>query len=162
MVTPTITIRPGRLEDAVAEAELNRDVDWCWDEAEMIAEYHDDAYEPSSVLIAELDGRVVGKLELFIGAKSVHGPFGLIRRFVVHRDWRGQGIGRMLLDAATEHARAQGCSFIELSVDVTNPSAHAFYQRDGFAEDRIEVMMRKSLDGRTHASFYEAQKNEWR
>ncbi|HUZ01261.1 MAG TPA: GNAT family N-acetyltransferase [Thermomicrobiaceae bacterium] len=162
MATPTITIRPGRLEDASAEAALNRDVDWCWDEAQIIAEYHDDAYEPSSVLIADVDGRVVGKLELFIGAKAVHGRFGLIRRFVVHRDVRGQGIGRALLDAATESAREQGCSFIELSVDVMNPSAHAFYQRDGFHEDRIEVMMRKSLDGKSHASFYAAQKDEWR
>ncbi|HET9016264.1 MAG TPA: GNAT family N-acetyltransferase [Thermomicrobiaceae bacterium] len=162
MSTPTITIRAGRMEDAPAEAELNRDVDWCWDEEQTVAEYHDDAYEPSSVLVAESDGQVVGKLELFVGAKSVHGRFGLIRRFVVHRDYRGQGVGRVLLDAATERARDLGCSFIELSVDVTNPAAHAFYQRDGFVEDRVEVMMRKSLDGKPHASFYAAQKEEWR
>lgn len=162
MTSPTITVRPGRLDDAGAEAEMNRDVDWCFDEEQMIAEYHDDAYEPSSILVAELEGRVVGKLELFIGAKSVHGRFGLIRRFVVHRDYRAQGIGRVLLDAATERARQQGCSFIELSVDVTNPVAHAFYQRDGFVEDRLEVMMRKSLDGKPHASMYAAQEDEWR
>lgn len=161
MVTPQVTIRPGRLDDAAAEADLNRGLDWCWDEENLIAEYHDDAYEPSSVLVAELDGKVVGKLELFIGAKSAHNHFGMIRRFVVHPDLRGQGVGRQLLNAAIERARQEGCSFVELSVDVTNPSAHAFYQREGFVEDRVEVMMRKSLDGKAHASLYAAQKHEW-
>lgn len=161
MTTPTVTVRPGRIEDAEAEAALNRDAGWCWDEEHLIVEYHDDAYEPSSVLVAEVEGRVVGKLELFLGAKARHGRFGVIRRFVVHPDFRGQGIGRTLLDAATEHARAQGCSFIELSVDVTNPVAHAFYAREAFVEDRVEVLMRKSLDGRPHASLYAAQRTEW-
>lgn len=162
MGTPVIRVRPGRLEDVATEGELNHDVDWCYDEASMITEYHDDAYEPSSVLVAEMDGRVVGKLELFIGAKTAHGHFGLIRRFVVHPDFRGQGIGRVLLEAATARARAAGCSFIELSVDVTNPEPHAFYRTQGFVEDRVEVMMRKSLDGKPHASLYAAQREEWR
>lgn len=162
MVTPEVTVRPGRLDDAAFEAALNRSLGWCWDEEHLIAEYHDDAYEPSSVLVAEIDGRVVGKLELFIGVKAVHGRFGMIRRFAVHPDLRGQGVGRTLLNAATERALAEGCSFIELSVDVTNPSAHALYQREGFVEDRVEIMMRKSLDGKPHASLYAAQKEEWR
>lgn len=161
MAEARVTVRPGRLSDAGEEAALNRSLDWCYDEASAVAEYHDDAYEPSSVLVAEIDGEVVGKLELFIGYKTSHGRFGMIRRFVVRQDYRSQGVGRILLDAATEIARQAGCSFIELSVDVTNPIAHAFYKRDGFDEDRVEVMMRKSLDGQQHASLYEAQYAEW-
>lgn len=149
-----ITIRPGRLDDITAEAMMHRDVDWCYDERNMLAEYHDDAYEPSSVLVAEVDGDVVGKLELFIGWKSNHGRFGLIRRFVVKDGWRGQGVGRRLLDAANERALEAGCTFLELSVDVTNPFAHAFYAREGFVEDRVEVLMRRSLDGSAHQSEY--------
>src|SRR5919205_3394033 len=134
---PTVTVRPGRLSDAGEEAALNRSVHWCYDEADTIAEYHDDAYEPSSVLVAEVDGQVVGKLELFVGYKSTHGRFGMIRRFVIQREYRSQGVGRVLLDAATERARRQGCAFIELSVDVTTPIAHAFYKREGFDEARV-------------------------
>src|SRR5690606_1244453 len=108
MTTPTVTVRPGRIEDAEAEAALNRDAGWCWDAEYRIVEYHDDVYGASSVLVDEDEGRVFGKLVLFLGAKARHGRFGVIRRFVVHPDFRGQGIGRTLLDAATEHARAQG------------------------------------------------------
>ena len=152
-----ITIRPGRFEDVEAEAELNRSVDWCFDERHTLAEYHDDAYEPSSVLVAELDGRLVGKLELFIARKSTYGQFALIRRFVVAEGMRGRGVGGTMLEAATALAGAAGCAFLELTVDVTNPEAHTFYKRIGFNEDRVEVIMRKPLDGATHRSDHRAQ-----
>lgn len=156
-----ITVRPGRIGDIPAETEMNHDVDWCYDEANMVAEYHDDSYEPSSVLVAELDGRIVGKIELYMAWKSTYGKFAVIRRFVIHRDFRSQGIGRKLMDAAVERARAQDCAFIELSVDVTNPIPHAFYHREGFREDRVEVMMRKPLTERYKPSDYQAQRDEW-
>jgi GNAT superfamily N-acetyltransferase len=152
-----VSVRAGRFEDIEVEAAINRSVDWCYDERSMLAEYHDDAYEPSSVLVAEVDGEVVGKLELYMGWKSTHGRFGLIRRFAVADGWRGRGVGRTLLNAATERARDEGCTFLELTVDVTNPEAHAFYKREGFGEDRVEVVMRRPLDGAEHASDYAAQ-----
>jgi GNAT superfamily N-acetyltransferase len=157
MIDFSISVRPGRFDDIAAEAALNHSVDWCYDERNTLAEYHDDAYEPSSVLVAEADGQLVGKLELFVAWKSKHGRFGLIRRFVVAETWRGRGVGRALLDAATERARLAGCSFVELTVDATNPEAHAFYKRDGFREDRVEIIMRKPLDGQPHPSDYPSQ-----
>lgn len=149
-----ITIRPGRLSDVPTEAELHRGVDWCYDERETLAEYHDDAYEPSSVVVAESEGQVVGKLELFIAWKSNQGKFGLIRRFVIAPGWRGKGVGKQMLDAAVARAEGEGCSFVELSVDVTNPFAHAFYAREGFFEDRVEVLMRRPLGDRDVRSAY--------
>lgn len=153
----SITVRAGRLEDVASEADLHRSVDWCYDERNTLAEYHDDAYEPSSVLIAESDGEVVGKLELFIAWKSTHGRFALIRRFVVAEGWRSKGVGTQLLEAAEARAREQECAFLELTVDVTNPEAHAFYKRTGFTEDRVEVIMRRPLDGQSHSSDFAAR-----
>ncbi len=153
----SIIVRSGRLEDVDSEVELHRSVDWCYDERNTLAEYHDDAYEPSSVLIAESDGEVVGKLELFTAWKSTHGRFALIRRFVVAEGWRGKGVGTRLLEAAEARARERGCAFLELTVDVTNPEAHAFYKRTGFTEDRVEVIMRRPLDGQPHPSDFAAR-----
>ncbi len=162
MPQTTVTIRPGRFDDVSEEAALHADVDWCYDERQTLAEYHDDAYEPSSVLIAERAGQVVGKMELFHAWKSSHGRFALIRRFVVRDGYRGQGIGRQLLDAATRQAEADGCAFLELTVDVTNPQAHAFYAAEGFIADRVEVIMRRPLTGATAdsvASTFDTQRD---
>lgn len=154
MQEPEITIRPGRFDDIDVEASLNHQTGWYYDERQTLLEYHDDAYEPSSVLIAEIDGEVVGKMELYIGWKSNHGHFGLIRRFVIADGWRGRGIGTTMLRAAGERARVAGCTFLELSVDITNPEAQALYRREGFVEDRIELLMRRPLDGNDRHSAY--------
>ncbi len=71
---------------------------------------------------------------------------------MVHPDWRGRGVGHRLLAAAEEEARRAGCAFLELSVDEDNPGARRLYAGEGFAEDRRELILRKSLDGRAHAS----------
>ena len=148
----TISIRRGRRDDAATLAALHREADWCYDEAAIVTEYYDDAFEPDTVLGAEVAGALVGKLELFLGWKSTSGRFGLIRRFVVHPQWRGRGIGHQLLAAAEEEARRAGCSFLELSVDEENAGARRLYGDLGFDEDRREILLRKSLDGRTYPS----------
>jgi GNAT superfamily N-acetyltransferase len=72
------------------------------------------------VLVAELDGRIAGFAALVGGELD-----GL---FVEPELWRG-GVGRALIDAATEQAREKG-----LAVTVTaNPAAREFYERCGFA-----------------------------
>lgn len=162
MPATTVTIRPGRFDDVSEEAALHADVGWCYDERQTLAEYHDDAYEPSSVLIAEIDGLIVGKMELFHAWKSTYGRFALIRRFVVRDGYRGQGVGRQLLEAATAQAQEAGCAFLELTVDVTNPQAHAFYAAEGFIADRVEVIMRRPLEPATAesvASTFDAQRD---
>ena len=81
------------------------------------------------VLVAELDGRAVGFAAVVGGELD-----GL---FVEPELW-GQGIGRMLVDAATDAARRKG---LALTV-VANPTARQFYERCGF-----------SLEGETQTRF---------
>ncbi len=152
-----IVIRRGRREDAATLAALHRDAAWCYDDANIVAEYYDDSFEPETVLAAEAGGALIGKLELFLGWKSTSGHFGVIRRFVIHPDWRGRGVGQHLLAAAETQAREAGCAFLELSVDEGNPGARRLYARDGFAEDRREIILRKPLDGRAHPSQTDAR-----
>ena len=147
-----LTVRRGRREDAAAVAALHREADWCYDDVAIVTEYYDDAFEPDTIIAAEAAGELVGKLELFLGWKSTSGRFGLIRRFVIHPAWRGRGIGHRLLAAAEEAARAAGCAFLELSVDEENTGARRLYGSLGFGEDRRELLLRKSLDGRDHPS----------
>ncbi len=51
---------------------------------------------------------------------------------------RGQGIGAVLLDAATTWAAARGCRRMEVETQNVNLSACRFYARHGFTLDAIE------------------------
>lgn len=155
---PNITIRRGRREDAATLAELHRDADWCYDDRAIVAQYFDDSFEPETVIGADVAGELVGKIELYLGWKSTSGRFGIIRRFVIHPDWRGRGIGHRLLAAAEAEARHAGCAFLELSVDEENGGARRLYDSIGFAESRREIILRKSLDDREHPSGYRDQR----
>jgi GNAT superfamily N-acetyltransferase len=155
---PRITIRRGKQADAAILAELHRDADWCYDDAAIVTQYFDDAFEPNTVIGADVAGQLVGKLELYLAWKSNSGRFGVIRRFVVHPDWRGRGVGHRLLAAAEQEARKAGCAFLELSVDEDNDGARRLYESIDFAESRREIILRKSLDGRAHPSHYRDQR----
>ena len=79
------------------------------------------------VIVAEIDGGIVGFAAIIGGELD-----GL---FVEPKLWR-RGIGRTLIDAATQEARDRG-----LAVTVTaNPTAREFYERCGFtAEGEAET-----------------------
>lgn len=85
-------------------------------------------------LVAESDdGHVVG----LAGLHLVHvlhypKPLGYITAFVVDDTVRRQGVGRKLLDAATEWARAKGCYRLSLTSADHRADAHAFYPASGF------------------------------
>jgi ribosomal protein S18 acetylase RimI-like enzyme len=54
----------------------------------------------------------------------------------VHVDpaYRGQGVGRMMIAAAIEHARAHGVGIVELTSQKSRVDAHRFYRGLGFAQ----------------------------
>ena len=51
----------------------------------------------------------------------------------VEDEARGSGMGRALMEAALERARARGCRRMELDVNEANPAAMALYDSLGFS-----------------------------
>ena len=85
-------------------------------------------------LVAEAeDGKVVGLAGLHLVHSLHHDkPMSYITAFVVDDSVRRQGVGRKLLDAATEWARARGCYRLSLTSAEHRADAHAFYPASGF------------------------------
>lgn len=70
-------------------------------------------------------GRVVGSV-------YINGGIGLVEGLVVHPDFRGQGIGPRLLDAAEQKLREDGHQNMELQIDVGQDGLEAWYRANGF------------------------------
>lgn len=86
----------------------------------------------SLFLVAEADSRLVGQLTLE-GAKRRNVRHVAVLGITVAREWRGQGIGRRLIERAIEWAQATGIiTRIELHVFVRNKDAIRLYQQMGF------------------------------
>jgi GNAT superfamily N-acetyltransferase len=56
----------------------------------------------------------------------------LIMALVISERARGRGVGRQLVDAASQTARQWGCSRMLVTTHVRRADAHAFYERIGF------------------------------
>jgi predicted GNAT family N-acyltransferase len=64
-------------------------------------------------------------------------PDGHIGRMAVLKDWRGRGVGSLILKKLVDAARSRGDREIVLSAQV---HATAFYRAHGFAEEGAEYM----------------------
>jgi aminoglycoside 6'-N-acetyltransferase I len=60
-----------------------------------------------------------------------------------------RGIGRVLVKAGAQAARAAGCDVLELTTGPQREDAHAFYRAIGFSETakRFSRSLRKRRDG---------------
>lgn len=99
--------------------------------------------EPSIVLlVAERDGEVVGYTYSGIEGydyMSLRGPAGVLHDIVVDPSHRGQGVGRLLLDATLEALEAKGAPRVVLSTAERNESAQRLFARAGFRRTMIEM-----------------------
>jgi GNAT superfamily N-acetyltransferase len=94
---------------------------------------------PGGVLVAELDGEVVGVCQLIVfrHLQSQGARCAEIESVHVHPDHRGQGIGHVLMEAAIERARELGCSRVQLTSNLARPEAHRFYASLGFEPSHV-------------------------
>ena len=91
----------------------------------------------SELIVAELDGNLLGTVTLYLNpSKSSHGgwPEGWasIRLLGVDPRFRGQGIGRALMDECFCRCREQSVSTIGLHTNAIMDIARRMYERMGF------------------------------
>lgn len=86
------------------------------------------------VIVAELDKRIVGTMQLsYLPGLAFRGAWrGLIEAVRVSRDLRGHGIGGTMIDWANDRFRARGCRMAQLTSKLTRTDAHRFYERLGW------------------------------
>ena len=101
------------------------------------------------VLVAEREGtgEVIGYTYAGVEGHdymSLRGPAGVLHDIVVDPAHRGQGVGRLLLDATLEALAARGAPRVVLSTAERNAAAQQLFERAGFRRTMIE--MTRELD----------------
>ena len=91
------------------------------------------------VLVAQLDGEVVGVCQLIVfrHLQARGGRCAEIESVHVHPDWRARGIGTELMEAAIARARAAGCYRVQLTSNEVRHDAHRFYERLGLTASHL-------------------------
>ena len=138
---PSHVVRAAFVDDAPALIELYRQM---VPEAEMpsteaaagvIQELSD--REGHHLLVAEVDGKVVGTVTLVVVPNITHAarPWAQVENMVVLDEYRRRGIGRALIERCAELTRKAGGYDMQLISSAHRKEAHAFYESCGFRPD---------------------------
>lgn len=99
------------------------------------------------VLLALDAGVAIGLANCFFGFSTFAArPLLNVHDLAVLPAFRGRGVGRALLHAAEQRARARGCAKLTLEVREDNAGARALYQAQGFRDFE--------LAGAQHRTFF--------
>lgn len=88
------------------------------------------------------------------GAVVIGPAYGELKRMWVNPDYRGQGIGRAVLEFLEAQARLRGCARFTLETGVLQPEALTLYERAGYVrcapfgdyvDDPNSVFMHKAV-----------------
>ena len=150
-----IIVREANVEDDAAIGSVLQSVDWLW-----AAEWSEETLEaaarrflessgaaPSSVvLIAERAGEGLGFVALHLYPSIREGWEGYVSHLFVRAGARGAGVGRRLLAAAEEAAKARGCGRLMLYVNRPRPAyQRGFYVKVGWQEHETAALFFRKL-----------------
>lgn len=95
---------------------------------------HIDGDSNHELIVAELEGRVVGTLHLmFLPSISFQGGLrAQIESVRVDDSYRGRGIGSEMMKWSIARAQARGAHIVQLTTHRSREEAHRFYERLGF------------------------------
>ncbi|CAL9423798.1 N-acetyltransferase family protein [Streptomyces sp. enrichment culture] len=143
MPEPQIRIRLATPADEPALSRLDHDT-WSYGHAVTPRPGPDDPFfrenaTPDDHLVAELDGRLMGYVRLgFPTPLASNAHVRQIRGLAVDGAARGKGVGRALVRAAVERARALGARRLTLRVLGHNTAARALYAAEGFVVEGVQ------------------------
>ena len=82
--------------------------------------------------VAELDGKVIGWIGVEQTIMIESDPYCEINGLVIDENFRGKGIGKLLIEKAKQWGREKGNDKLKLRCNVMRTETHLFYQRLGF------------------------------
>lgn len=108
--------------------------DWRWRKARHLED--DLRRDPDGILVAECDGRIVGFVSSWMDHEA---GIGHIPNISLVAEYRGQGLGRFLLESILERFRAAGLTHAKIETLAQNAIGNHLYQAVGFREVARQV-----------------------
>ncbi len=100
-------------------------------------------FPEAKVMVAELDGAVVGTFQFHLLPSLANGarPTAEVESVHVAEAFRGQRIGEAMIRWAIDEAQRLGCKRVQLTSNKARLDAHRFYERLGFVKSHEGIKL---------------------
>lgn len=141
----TVTIRPAAVPDAARIAALFTDEGYPAGTSDIVTRLERFSSEYSQVLVADLDGEVVGFIALHVLPRFEHDDrIVRIVALVVDAAVRERGVGHRLMGEAERVGREVGAAFVEITAGHHRPEARRLYEALGY-DAGVTTYLRKRV-----------------
>jgi GNAT superfamily N-acetyltransferase len=104
------------------------------------------ASEGNTVIVAEMpETGIAGWVHVYTQTYVEDDYHAEIGGLVVADGFRGQGVGRRLMESAEAWAREQGCALMRLRSNIIREQAHQFYRNQGYRVFKTSLTFIKDL-----------------
>jgi ribosomal protein S18 acetylase RimI-like enzyme len=138
-----LTIRDARADEAAPVAELIHELARIENVSSDVTAEQVRAYQQhgdSGILVAELDGGLVGTLTWYVRPGLFHGGrWGCIDELIVTATAQGKGVGDALVSEALRRFEALGCREAAVSTELDNDRAAALYRKHGLVDESLQL-----------------------
>ena len=111
------------------------------------------------IFVLRRNDMILGMINLLFTISTAEGGFvALLEDLVIHRDYRGQDFGHLLLKHATDYCREKEFLRITIVTDRGREDAARFFRENGFEESNL-IVMRKLLNPPVEQIV--AESSEW-
>jgi GNAT superfamily N-acetyltransferase len=132
-----IHIRPITENDAIAIAALSKQLGYSLSPEETLANIHEVlADKDHAAFMACVDNQVVGWIHVLRAIRIESKPFVEIGGLVVDENYQKQGIGKLLVNKASEWTKEKRIDKLRVRCNRKRAEAHQFYQALGFTESK--------------------------
>jgi GNAT superfamily N-acetyltransferase len=148
MAAPDVcTVRPAQPKDSDAMAGLAKQLGYECTGTEVRRRLNDmkDAAQYGIFVATLPEIEVAGWVGAHVFRAIELNAIAEINGLVVDKTVRSRGIGRALLCAAEQWARAAGCDGISVKSNITRDRAHRFYMSNGYELVKTQRLFQKSL-----------------
>jgi ribosomal protein S18 acetylase RimI-like enzyme len=141
-----ITIREVAAEDATEISMLSGQLGYNISEQQTLQNINAlKQSKHSEVLVAVYKQKLIGWMGISYVVTLTSPPLCEIHGLVVHEQFRGQGIGKMLIEKAKEWSKNKGADKLKLRCNIKRTEALLFYKKMGFMEVKqqnvLEIML---------------------
>lgn len=137
-------IREAQANDASAIASLITQLGYPASSEEMSRRVNTLSSMPQYMtFVAEVGGEVVGLVGAYMGhSLETSGIYGRLTALVVDERWRGQRIGKLLIDKMETWLAGQGALMVVLTSSSHRLGSHEFYRSNGYRDTGIRFTKR--------------------